>query len=64
MFWPPADGALLACVMIIGMNLFFLTTGVLGEVLPQLAPHIQQPVLRQFNLFCLAMIGCWEASLH
>lgn len=63
MFWPPADGALLACVMIIGMNLFFLTTGVLGEVLPQLAPHIQQPVLRQFNLFCLAMIGCWGGIL-
>lgn len=59
MFWPPADGAMLACIMVIGMNLFFLVTGIIGEVLPQLAPHIHQPALRQFNLFCLAMIACW-----
>lgn len=59
MFWPPADGALLACLMIIGMNLFFLITGIIGEVLPQLAPHVHQPVLRQFNLFSLAMIAFW-----
>jgi diguanylate cyclase (GGDEF)-like protein len=59
MFWPPTDGALLACLIIIGMNAFFLVTGIIGEVLPQLAPHIQQPVLRQFNLFSLSMITFW-----
>jgi diguanylate cyclase (GGDEF)-like protein len=59
MFWPPTDGALLACVMVLGMNLVFLATGVIAEVLPQLAPHIEKTVLRQFNLFCLAMIACW-----
>lgn len=43
MFWPPAEGALLACFMTILMNLLFLATGLIAEVLPQLAMHVQQP---------------------
>lgn len=61
MFWPPAEGALLACFMTILMNLLFLATGLIAEVLPQLAMHVQQPVLRQFNLFSLAMIALWSS---
>ena len=59
MFWPPVDAALLACVMIIAMNGFFLVTGIIGVVLPQLAPHVQIPVLHQMNLFALAMMLFW-----
>lgn len=61
MFWPPVDGALLACVMIIAMNGFFLMTGVVGVLLPQLAPHVQIPILQQMNLFVLAMMLFWGA---
>ncbi|MCC1497024.1 GGDEF domain-containing protein [Alcanivorax sp. 1008] len=61
MFWPPAEGALLACFMTILMNLLFLATGLIAEVLPQLAMHVQQPVLRQFNIFSLAMIALWSS---
>ncbi len=59
MFWAPVDGALLACVMIIAMNGFFLVTGIIGVLLPQLAPHVQVPVLHQMNLFALAMMLFW-----
>ena len=59
MFWAPVDGALLACVMIIAMNGFFLVTGIIGVLLPQLAPHVQVPVLHQMNLFALAMMMFW-----
>lgn len=59
MFWPATDAALLTCAMIILMNLFFLSTGIIGEVWPQAAPHIQQPALRQLNLFTIATIAFW-----
>ena len=61
MFWPPAEGALLACLMTILMNLLFLATGLVAQVLPQVAMHVEQPVLRQFNLFSLAMIALWSS---
>jgi diguanylate cyclase (GGDEF)-like protein len=60
MFWPPADGALLACLILIAMNLFFLITGVIGELAPQLASHVQRDVMRQMNLFALAMVLFWS----
>ncbi|PKM22614.1 MAG: hypothetical protein CVV10_03480, partial [Gammaproteobacteria bacterium HGW-Gammaproteobacteria-14] len=63
MFWPPADGAILACAIIIGMNLFFLITGLIGIALPQLATHIDLNVLQQLNLFCLLMILIWGGLL-
>jgi diguanylate cyclase (GGDEF)-like protein len=60
MFWPPVDAALLACAIIVAMNLFFLITGIIGELVPPLASHARQEVLRQLNLFALAMVLFWS----
>ena len=60
MFWPPVDGALLSCAMIIAMNLLFLVTGLIAQKIPALAPHTQPSVLPILNLFTLAVILLWS----
>lgn len=60
MFWPPVDGALLSCAMIIAMNLLFLGAGVIAQLFPAVAPHAQQSVLPIVNLFTLAVILLWS----
>lgn len=61
MFWPAVDAAILACLIIIGMNLFFLITGLIGVFVPQMATHVEREVLVWLNLFCLAMMVSWSA---
>ena len=63
MFWPPTDAAVLACTIIILMNLFFLGIGIIGALVPTLASHVVHDSLVWMNLFCLGMILFWGLIL-
>lgn len=59
MFWPQTDRALLGCGLFVLVFLFFLLSGALAATMPAVAPHVQQPVLRQTVLFAFVMTLFW-----